>query len=171
MQNTLKLKQFDFMVKDDVKLKNPTLASWQKQFLSTYKIAKKINDKIRIKQFKDDNFQLYCIDNGLLRVKVEKGNSCPAIIKRHGLNNVVLDKVLPDIKLSSDIRINKPIELMKYKDDIPIKVYKNIEKIENKFSNHNIEYFVADVYREPDPFLMFQLDNKKEYTFVFGQWE
>ena len=83
-----------------------------------------------------------------------------------------INKFLEKRKLPVDFSINidEPKLLNKYSGTIPGNVYNRINKVVDLFKDKKMEFYVADVTRDPDPILFVQVDGKKEYTFVVGYW-
>lgn len=166
--------------KNNFSLKDIGLNEVASEIFQAYSLAKKSNDKERIDQYKNDFFQLACIDNDMLRVKLNGeenswSNDYNFSLQRHGLElsdprieEVVNKKFL---KFKDNVDIKYPQKIKKYKGKIPFNVYKKMDKINESFKDKNIEYYVADVKRDPDPLFLVQLDGKKEQTFVLGVWE
>lgn len=149
------------------------------EIFEAYSLSKNIGDKERQLQYKDDFFQLACLDNDMLRVKLNASESWRGdynfSVQRHGLelSDPRIEECVEKkfLKFDDGVDVEYPEKIKKYKGKIPFNIYKKMNDINNKFNENNIEYFVADVKDDPDPLFLVQIDKKKEYTFVLGVWE
>lgn len=153
----------------NTQLSNPFLRELQIETIKNFNSAKRHGDSKRMEKYKQDHFQIYCIDKGMLNVKVKQEYGGWKL-ERNGLNGKDLSRVdgfeLNDIE---NMLIKYPKALDKYEKNIPDNVYSKIDQIDKKFEGHEINYYVADLH-SPDPILIVQIDKKKEYTFAVGIW-
>jgi hypothetical protein len=117
--------------------------------------------------------------NGYLADKVANTitNNVPKL-KKISISKVRVDEF--EVKFNQEItRIETPVKLEDYEGEIPSKILDRIHKFESSdvvkdsglVNDFELDYYVADVVRDPDPILFVQLRKMKELTFFIGGWE
>ena len=141
--------------------------------LESYVVAKENKDKQRVEDYKKKIQDYFLLDKNLVHTKVisnKKGDKFILDIDAY-IDNEDKEVYVQHNMPIQNIRVEKPIYLKDYKERIPAKIYKRIKEFKEIFEEKEIDYFVADVWNDPDPVFMIQLDGNREKTFIIGAWE
>ena len=139
--------------------------------LEGYIVAKEQNDIQRVDDYKKKIQDYFLLDKNLVHTKVVGHKDRFMLDIDAYIDNEDKEIYIQHHMPIKNIRIEKPIFLKDYKERIPAKIYKRIKEFKGIFEDKEIDYYVADVWNDPDPVFMIQLDGDRDKTFIIGAWE